>query len=279
MAQTLYPGVAAITGAASGVGRSAAIAFAREGCTQIALLDRDEAGLEETRKLASAILISQNKKVSISSFKTDVSSEQSVLAAYKAIRDQFGRIDYAVNGAGLGAPDADTINTSTEVFDHHIGVNFRGLWLCVREVLKIMHTQPLDSEAYPEANIASGRAQRGSVINIASTVAVSAIPSVAAYTAAKGGVIALTRADAIDCVKYQIRVNVVLPGMMDTPMTGKSVEMRDMLEEKILPFVPMRRMGKPEEIADVCVFLAGNKASFVTGQAWASDGGFLAGIP
>lgn len=274
MAQ-VYPGVAAVTGAASGIGRATCLEFAELGCSKFALLDRNKAGLEETKSLITKIL--SEKEPDIIVVEIDVTSPESVTTAYSTIKSHFQRIDYSVQCAGLGAPSVDSASTSLETFDLQHAVNCRGLWLCARETIKIMQNQSLDTEAYPNAKIAPRRAQRGSIVNIASTLAIYAQPLTAAYCAAKGGVLALTRADAMDCVKYKIRVNCVMPGLVDTPMTNPDPALRQWLEETVVSRVPIGRIGQPEEVADVCVYLSSNKASYVTGQGWAVDGGLLGG--
>lgn len=264
-----------MTGAASGIGRATSIGFAQQGCTKLALLDLNEAGLEETKSKVTAVL--EDKDADILVIKTDVSSEDSVAAAFSSIRSHFKRIDYSVQCAGIGSPGLDSASCSLELFDRQHAVNMRGVWLCAREAIRTMREQTLDAEAYQGSDIAPHRAQRGSIVNVASTLAVSALAVTAPYCAAKGGVLALSRADAIDCIKHRIRVNCVMPGLVDSPMTTPDAEARRYMEENVLPKVPYGRWGSPEEVGDVCVFLTGNRASFVTGQAWAADGGLTAG--
>lgn len=273
-----YPGVATVTGAASGIGRATCVAFANGGCSRLALLDRNLAGLEETRALVSKIAISSQRTPDILVVQVDVTSPKSVANAYSSIKAHFNRIDYSVQCAGIGSPIIDSISCSVELFDRQTAVNYRGLWLCTCEVIKIMQGQTLNSEAYPDADIPAPRAQRGSIVNISSTLALYAQASCAPYSGSKGGVLAVTRADAMDCVSHKIRVNAVLPGLIDTPMTMPNAEERAWFEKNVASRVPMRRMGQPEEIADLCVFLSGTGASYVTGQAWGADGGALGGF-
>ncbi|EXJ95392.1 hypothetical protein A1O1_00513 [Capronia coronata CBS 617.96] len=269
------PGVALITGAASGIGRATAIAFAQAGCTKFALLDLNEGGLQETKGLVEQSVSATD--ISVGTYKCDVSSPESVVSAYTAAKEHFTRVDYSVHCAGIivfGGPSADF---PVEDFDRQNSINYRGLWLCCREAIKIMRSQPFDCEAYPDANISSVRAQRGAIVNISSGLALYAQPNCPAYCGAKAGVLALTRCDALDYVADRIRVNAILPGIIDSPMTNPSPEIRAWLESNPVQHTPMKRFGKPEEIADVAVFLAGNKASLVTGASWAVDGGLLAG--
>jgi NAD(P)-dependent dehydrogenase (short-subunit alcohol dehydrogenase family) len=213
----------------------------------------------------------------VATFVIDISSAESVSTTYSLVKSKFTRIDYAVQCAGiallLGQP-----TDSLEQFDKQVAVNYRGLWLCTRETFKIMANQELDSEAYPDAKIMPTRAQRGSVVNLASNLAQYAQPQSAAYIGSKGAVCALTRADAMDYASRRIRVNAVLPGITDSPMTNPSPEVRAWLEEVPVQRVPFKRFGLPEEIADVSVFLAGNGASLVNGVNLAVDGGLVAGF-
>lgn len=174
----------------------------------------------------------------------------------------------------LGGGSADL---PVEDFDRQNAINYRGLWLCAREAIKIMRAQALDADAYPAANIPPHRAQRGAIVNISSGLALYAQANSPAYCGAKAGVLALTRSDSIDYVSDKIRVNAVLPGIVETPMTNPNPEVRAWLEAVPVQKTPMKRFGRPEEIADVVVFLAGNRASFVTGAGWCVDGGFIAG--
>ncbi|KAL2415684.1 hypothetical protein ABEF94_000623 [Exophiala dermatitidis] len=275
--RTDVPGVALITGAASGIGRATALSLVQAGCTKLALVDLDESGLEGTKRLLTDTVWPSGVNPLVRTYKCDVSSPESVVAAYAAAKETFSRIDYSVHCAGIivfGGPSADL---PVEDFDKQNSINYRGLWLCSREAIKIMRSQPLDCEAYPEAEILPFRAQRGAIVNISSALAVYAQPNCPAYCGAKAGVLALTRCDALDYVADRIRVNAVLPGVVDSPMTNPSPEVRAWLEANPVQHTPMKRFGQPEEIADVAVFLAGNKASLVTGASWAVDGGALAG--
>jgi NAD(P)-dependent dehydrogenase (short-subunit alcohol dehydrogenase family) len=268
------PGVALITGAASGMGRAVAIALAAAGVSGLALLDLNEAGLKETENLAK----SENEKVAVGLFTCDVTQETSVATAYHASKEKLGRIDYAIHCAGIVSFQGPSADCTLEAFDKQNNVNYRGLWLCSREALRIMRAQTLDNEAYPEAKIAPHRAQRGSIINISSGLALYSQAGIPAYCGAKGGVVSITRTDALDYAAQRIRVNSVLPGVVDTPMTNVTPEIRAYMEEgPVRKATPMRRPGQPEEIADVCLFLSSNKASFVTGASWSVDGGFCAG--
>ncbi|KAK5311533.1 hypothetical protein LTR93_011686 [Exophiala xenobiotica] len=275
---TEVPGVALITGAASGIAQSIALAFAQAGCTQLALLDINEDGLAKTKTLVEDTIKADfpHQTAKINTYKCDVSSPQSVEAVYKAVNDKFGRIDYSVHCAAVGFLKA-TADTSVDDFDKVNSIDYRGLWLCSREAIKIMLRQNLNSEAYAGFKIPDTRAQRGAIVNISSGLALYAQPNGSAYCGAKAGVLGLTRADAIDYAKDRIRVNAVLPGVIATPATTTDPEIRAYMESMPVRQTPFRRFGLPEEIADVTVFLAGVKASYVSGASWTVDGGFTAG--
>ncbi|KIY01546.1 uncharacterized protein Z520_03098 [Fonsecaea multimorphosa CBS 102226] len=277
MGKTELPGVALISGSGSGIGRATALAFAEAGCTRFALLDLNEEGLSTTKKLIEEAAVGSNSSLKIHTYKCDVSNPDSITRAYADAKETFSRLDYAVHCAGIILFGRST-DYSVEDFDRQNSVNYRGLWLCSREALRTMSTQSLDCDAYPEAQIPPTRAQRGSIVNISSGLALVSQSNCPAYCGAKAGVLAVTRSDGIDYASERIRVNAVLPGIVDSPMTNPDPGTRKWLEDNAVKNTPMRRFGLPEEIADVCVFLASNKASFVTGAGWCADGGFVAGM-
>lgn len=273
------PGVAIITGAGSGMGRATALAFTQAGCTGLALLDINEAGLSATKDLVQKLeAFPSGTPPKVETYICDVTSETSVHDAYTAAKEALTRIDYAVHCAGIVTFQGPSAICTVESFDKQNGVNYRGVWLCAREALRIMLAQTPDAEAYPEANIAPARAQRGSIVNISSSLALSSQSGIPAYCGAKAAVAAITRSDAIDYATQGVRVNAVLPGVVDSPMTTSDPDtLKWMLENPVAKATPMRRFGQVDEIADVCVFLSSNKASFVTGSSWTVDGGFCAG--
>ena len=261
------------------MGRATAIALAQAGCTRIALLDINNSGLQETKSLTQkAVSDSSGTSLQIETYTCDVTSESNVQAAYASAKQAFKRIDYAIHCAGIAVWTGPSADCSLESFDKQNAVNYRGLFICSREALRIMRDQTLDNEAYSAANIPPTRAQRGSIVNISSGLALQSQSGIPVYCGAKAAVLALSRTDGIDYALQRIRINAVLPGVVDSAMTNPDPETRKfMLENPVNKATPMRRLGLPEEVADVCVFLAGNRASFVTGAGWAVDGGFSAG--
>ena len=205
-------------------------------------------------------------------YECDVSDPSAVSRVFAKIVEDFGRIDYAVNSAGITTNNKPSTDCSIEEFDRINAVNMRGVWLSSREELKVMKTQPLNlgiSNEIPEY-----RAQRGAIVNIASGTAIVAVPNSPAYAAAKAGVVSLTRADALDYSAHKIRVNAVLPGLIDTPMVNQVPGQRDMLMQMVPMVVPMKRLAMSEEIADAALFLCSWKASYVHGASIVVDGGY-----
>ena len=250
------------------MGAAIAKAFAQSGCKCIAITDMNKSLLTDT-----ATWLGENyPDTEVFEVAGDISSPDFVAAFYDAVQSKLGRIDYSVNVAGVIGSNQPTTETSIEDFDKVNNVNYRGMWLCSREALKHMKTQdPLPSHD------SSRSPQRGSVVNIASQLGIVSRPAAPAYNASKAAVISLTKSDAIDYAKYDIRVNCLCPGLVDTPMTSggnSSPEFQELLKHSV-DIAPMRRMGKPEEIADAVLFLCSTKASFVTGHAMVVDGGYV----
>jgi NAD(P)-dependent dehydrogenase (short-subunit alcohol dehydrogenase family) len=205
-------------------------------------------------------------------YECDVSNVSAVSKVFAKIMEVFGRIDYAVNCAGITTNNKPSTECSIEDFDRINAVNMRGVWLSSREELKVMKAQPLNLGINNE--IPEYRAQRGAIVNIASGSAIVAVPNSPAYAAAKAGVVSLTRADALDYSPHRIRVNAVLPGLVDTPMMNQLPGQRDMVMQMALPMIPMKRLSMPEEIADAALFLCSWKASSVQGSSMVVDSGY-----
>lgn len=207
--------------------------------------------------------------------------------------DTFKRVDYAVNCAGVLGGGQRSTETTSETFDRINGVNYKGCWLCSRaELTHMLKQDPLPSHDLER------EPQRGSIVNVASQLGIvgrpearksSFAPSVyltasgslnsiyfpsAAYCGSKAAVVGMTRSDAIDYSKDGIRVNCVCPGLVETPMTVQSEESLERFRPTI-EIAPMKRMGKPAEIADSILFLCSTQASFVQGHALVVDGGYV----
>lgn len=269
-----------------GIGAAVAKAFAAAGCERIAITDINQTSLEETKKS----ILASYPATRLVAEAGNVADEPFVEAFLGHVVRDLGRIDYAVNCAGVLGDGVRSTETTTDAFDRINNINYRGCWLCSRAELKhMLEQEPLPSH---DPNRAP---QRGAIVNIASQLGIVGRPAArtlyvlksswwyvwltlttfaASYCGSKAAVIALTRSDAIDYSKDGIRVNCVCPGIIETPMTTYSEEVRERLRPAI-DIAPMRRMGKPEEVADTVLFLCSTFASFVQGHALVVDGGYI----
>ncbi|KAK1573146.1 short-chain dehydrogenase [Colletotrichum navitas] len=256
-----FPGVALITGAGgTGIGSAVAKGFARSGCSRIAITDLNKKSLADTREAIGQI----DPETQVMSQEGDISDEGFVNTFVEKANERFGRIDYSISCAGILGESLRSHETSTTAFDRITNVNYKGSWLVSRAVLRNMLSQK-PYEEHP--------GQRGAIVNIASQLGIVARPAAAPYCASKAAIINMTRSDAIDYSRDGIRVNCVCPGMIATPMTTASQELIQRLKPAI-DIAPMRRMGKPEEVADAVLFLCSSQSSFIQGHALVVDGGY-----
>lgn len=244
--------VALVTGAATGIGLETALAFARAGC-HVVLADRDSVRGE----LAAAQVRTLGRRALF--VPTDVADPAQVERLHREIATTFGRLDAACNNAGIEGETALTADCSLENFDRVLSINLRGLFLCLREQLRLMREQG-----------------SGAIVNMASVAGLVGFAGLPAYCASKGGVIQLTRAAAVEYAERGIRVNAVCPGAIKTEMIDRITHEDPAAEKQFAALHPMNRMGTVAEVADTMVWLCSPQASFVTGQALAIDGGLVA---
>lgn len=250
METTFKNKVALVTGGASGIGRATALAFAKKGA-KVAVVDwkENDEMVDLIKELGSEAIF----------IKCDVSKTDDVKAMVAQTIAAFGRLDYAFNNAGIEGATAPTQDCSEENWDKTIGVNLKGVWLCMKyEIPEIL------------------KQGKGAIVNCASVAGLVGFAGLPAYVASKHGIVGLTKTTALECATQGIRVNVVCPGVIQTPMidrlTGKTKEGI----ERFKGFEPIGRFGLPEEIANAVVWMCSDEASFVTGHVMAVDGGFTA---
>lgn len=242
--------VVIVTGGSFGIGRSAAIAFAKKGA-KITIADciEDSETLSHIKAFGGEAIF----------VKCNVSNAEEVKAMVEKTVSTFGGLDYAFNNAGTEGTSAITHECTEEIWGKVIDVNLKGVWLCMKYEIEYMLKQG-----------------KGAIVNNASIAGLGGFQGAPAYVASKHGVIGLTKTAALEYAKSGIRVNAVCPGIIKTDMidrvTGKDKEIEKMFEG----MEPVGRMGQPEEVAEVTVWLCSDAASFITGDAIAVDGGWSA---
>lgn len=247
--KTFEEKVVIVTGGGSGIGRATAIAFAQEGASVVVSDIVEKDGMETVEKI---------KKLNGEGYfiKCDVSSEEEVRRLVDRTLEKYGRLDCAYNNAGIEGAPCTTTECLTENWDRTIDINLKGVWLCMKYEIPAML-----------------RKGKGSIVNCSSVAGLVGFETIPAYVASKHGVIGLTETAALEFAKKNIRVNAVCPGPIHTPMlerfTGGD-------ETELAEQDPMGRVGRPEEIADSVLWLCSDRASYVTGQAIAIDGGWVA---
>jgi NAD(P)-dependent dehydrogenase (short-subunit alcohol dehydrogenase family) len=244
--------VAVVTGGASGIGRAACQIFAREGA-KVVVSDVNDAGGAETVELI------EQAGGAATYVHCDTSDAGQVEAMVKAAVDTYGSLDCAFNNAGVGDPTARIVDCTEEEFDRFYQINLKGVWLCMKYEIKQMLIQG-----------------GGAIVNTASIAGLIAAPNLGAYGASKHGVVGLTKTGAIECATKKIRVNAVCPGVIRTPMVEILFKERPGMEERMIKYQPVHRLGVPEEIGEAAVWLCSDAASFVTGHALPVDGGIMA---
>ncbi|OAP59203.1 3-oxoacyl-[acyl-carrier protein] reductase [Fonsecaea erecta] len=263
-------GYAAISGAGSGIGRATAMTFAREGAAGIAMLDISGPALERARRDVEGAATNPAFR-GVLTFEVDVRDEAGVDSAIASTHQKFGRIDYLVNCAGIAFKHRGTAAAETKDWQRVLDINLTGTFFALRACARIMLQQD------PIKSAIDGRPlQRGSIVNISSVLGHVGVTNSVAYCASKHGVIGLTKNASEDHAAQGLRINAVCPGFIETPLTASTPEIIQTFKDKTEVWTPMKRPGQPQEIADVCVWLAGGRSSFVTGTSICADGGYLA---
>lgn len=252
MSMTFSGQVALVTGAANGIGRATAQAFAAEGL-KVVVADLDVLGGEETVALIQA---AGGEALFVS---CDVTREADVQNLMARTIEAYGRLDYAFNNAGIEIEKGRLAEGSLEEFDAIMGVNVKGVWLCMKYQLPLL--------------LAQGG---GAIVNTASVAGLGAAPKMSIYAASKHAVIGLTKSAAIEYAKKKIRVNAVCPAVIDTDMFRRAYEADPKKAEFAAAMHPVGRIGKVEEIASAVLYLCSDGAAFTTGHALTVDGGATA---
>lgn len=246
--ETMRDKVVMITGAAAGIGLACAEAFAKEGATTILVdINKPEA---QARKL-------MDEGYQVSAYGCDVSNTQAVKEMVDWIVATYGRLNAALNNAGIQTPQRPMAEITDEEFDRTVAVDLKGVWNCMRyEIIQML------------------KQGGGAIVNTSSQGGVTGFPGQAAYIACKHAVIGLTRTAAIDYAAKGIRINAICPGAIRTPMAEELIRRNPDLEKELIRDIPAGRLGKPEEIANAVLWLCSPQASFVDGHALLVDGAF-----
>jgi NAD(P)-dependent dehydrogenase (short-subunit alcohol dehydrogenase family) len=247
--------VSIITGGNSGIGKATAMLFAKEGA-KVVIAGRNSS---RGREVVQAIEKQRGQAMFV---RTDVSKSSDVRNLVETASGRFGRIDILFNNAAL-SPVGTVLDTSEREWSDVIETNLTGTFLCTKYVLPHMIKR-----------------KKGAIINTGSINSLMAMKKEAAYDASKGGVLMLTRAVALDFAEFNIRANCICPGAIETPMLRDLLDKADdprAAEADLVKKHPLGRIGSPEEVANMALFLASDESSFVTGAAFPVDGGMLGG--
>jgi NAD(P)-dependent dehydrogenase (short-subunit alcohol dehydrogenase family) len=244
--------VAIVTGGTSGIGRAAAIAYAKEGAKVVVAGRRATEG-EETVRLVRA----QGGEAMF--VPTDVSQETQVKNLVGRTLEQFGRLDFAFNNAGIEQTPTPFLEQTLETYDQVMDINVKGVWLCMKYEIPAM--------------LKTGG---GAIVNTSSGLGVIAMPGSEIYVASKHAVIGLTKSAALEFGQQGIRINAVLPAVIETDMARRFFEGNPEFGAEVAAKHPIGRIGAPEEIADAVIWLSSNKSSFVIGHSLLVDGGYTA---
>ena len=244
--------VALVTGAASGIGRATALALALAGAA-VVVSDITVTTGQETARL---IVAGGGQATFI---RTNVADEASVANLVRQTVDQYGRLDIAINNAGIAGRSGKVADYPVDDWHRVLAVNLNGVFYCMQHQIPPMLEQ-----------------EGGVIVNTASIAGLRGYANGSAYSASKHGLIGLTKSAALEYAQNNIRINAVCPVFTRTPLFEQIFELRPDFEEKLVRNIPMRRYGQPEDIAEVIVWLCSSQAGFITGQAIPIDGGLMA---
>jgi len=244
--------IALVTGGGSGIGRSSAELLAREGA-QVLVCDLDEAG----GNAATEAIASAGGEAEF--YRVDVSEEAEVGAMVAHCLRRFGRLDCAVNNAGIAGPAGNLDGVDLVAWNQVLAVNLTGVFLCMKSEIPVMREQG-----------------SGSIVNMASGAGLIATPGLAPYSATKHGVLGITRSAALENARTGIRINAVCPGSIDTPMLRAAMDADPATDALIRGSMPIGRLGDAQEVAEAVAWLCSDRASLVTGHALGVDGGSVA---
>ena len=247
---TMQGRAALVTGAAAGIGRATAEAFARAGARVVV------SDVADGEPVARGIRDGGGEAVFI---RCDVSRADEVEALVRATVAAFGRLDFAFNNAGVEGETAPTAECTEANWDRVMSINLKGVWLCMRAEIPRM--------------LEGGG---GAIVNCSSIAGVAGYPGIPAYSASKHGLVGVTKSAALEYATQGIRVNAVCPGVIRTAMVERFTHGDPAAEAQVVASEPVGRMGTPDEVASAVLWLCSDGAGFVTGHALAVDGGYLA---
>jgi len=241
-----------VTGGSSGIGKACALAFSRAGAIVTIVADINQEGLDQT--------VSEMEGEGLS-IRLDVSKPDQVKNLIDEVVRKYGRIDCAVNNAGVEGTLAPTTDCTEENWDKVLGVNLKGIWLCMKYEIPQMLKQ-----------------KGGSIVNMSSVLGLVGLPGYPAYVASKHGVVGLTKTAALEYAQTGIRINAVCPGAVRTPLMNRMINDNPgvISEDLLVSLEPIGRVANPEEVADAVVWLSSSQASYITGVALPIDGGLSA---